>query len=40
MRRGCSVYTTEDGGKCHRHDTPPRPGWTTAQPLPPLDESD
>ncbi len=39
MRRGCSVYTTEDGGKCHRHDTPPRPGWTTAQPLPPLDES-
>jgi beta-lactamase superfamily II metal-dependent hydrolase len=40
LRRGCRVYTTEDGGKCHRHDTPPRDGWVAVQPLPPLAEDD
>jgi beta-lactamase superfamily II metal-dependent hydrolase len=40
MRRGCSVYTTEDGGKWHHSADAPDRGWSIAQPLPPLDESD
>jgi beta-lactamase superfamily II metal-dependent hydrolase len=40
MRRGCTVYTTEDGGKWHHSGGLTRNGWTTARPLPPLDESD
>jgi hypothetical protein len=40
MRRGCTVYTTEDGGKWHHSADAPDRGWRAAQPLPPLDESD
>jgi beta-lactamase superfamily II metal-dependent hydrolase len=40
LRRGCQVYTTEDGGKWHHHGTPARDGWWPARPLPPLDETD
>jgi beta-lactamase superfamily II metal-dependent hydrolase len=40
IRRGCRVYTTEDGVKYHHSADAPFRGWPAAQPVPPLDESD
>jgi beta-lactamase superfamily II metal-dependent hydrolase len=40
MRRGCRVYTTENGGKWHHSVDAPARGWPPAQPVPPLDEAD
>jgi beta-lactamase superfamily II metal-dependent hydrolase len=41
MRRGYNVHETRGQSKCHRSpDMPMRPGWTTATPLEPLDESE
>jgi beta-lactamase superfamily II metal-dependent hydrolase len=40
MRRGCEVYTTEDGQKWYHIGDVPARGWGVAQPVPPLDEAD
>jgi beta-lactamase superfamily II metal-dependent hydrolase len=40
MRRGCEVYTTEDGQKWYHSGDAPARGWGAAQPVPPLDEAD
>jgi len=40
LRRGYPVYSTEKAHLCFPSDMPARPGWSTATPLPPLDESE
>src|SRR6266487_1131204 len=39
LRRGYPAYTTERAGVCFPSGVAIRPGWYTATPLPPLDES-
>ncbi len=39
LRRGYPAYTTERAGVCFPSGVAIRPGWSTATPLPPLDES-
>jgi len=39
LRRGYPAYTTEVAGVCFPSGVARRPGWSTATPLPPLDES-
>lgn len=40
MRRGCNVIPTAESAKCHRHGTPSRTGWSTAEPLHAMVEED
>jgi beta-lactamase superfamily II metal-dependent hydrolase len=40
QRRGCSVYTNEDGSLLHGYKAASRPGWGSAIPVRPMDEGE